>query len=105
MHSSSLHWSELRKITTDGRNTGRDPRLATSDARRESDESAVLWRYCLSRDTGMSLGNVVSRWREIYDGIHHCLSGRDEYRCDNEICVAEQFFVDDQFDSSDEMNF
>jgi hypothetical protein len=63
-------------------------------------------------------------WREICDGIQHCLEGRDEencdllemnqcdeeeeYRCSNGMCIPEEFFLDgdlDCLDWSDEMKF
>jgi hypothetical protein len=68
-------------------------------------------------------GVLCLDWREICDGTQHCLSGQDEencdllemnicddgeYRCDNGMCIPDQFFLDGEFDCldwSDEMQF
>ena len=67
-------------------------------------------------------GALCLDWREICDGVQHCLEGRDEencdllelnecdeekeYRCMNGMCIPDQFFLDgerDCLDWSDEM--
>ena len=67
-------------------------------------------------------GVLCLDWREICDGIQNCLEGRDEencdllemnqcdpekeYRCQNGMCIPQQFFLDgdlDCFDWSDEI--
>ena len=69
-------------------------------------------------------GVLCLDWREICDGIQHCLEGRDEencdllemnqchedeeYRCMNGMCIPQEFFLDGEFDCldwSDEMPF
>ena len=68
-------------------------------------------------------GALCLDWREICDGFQQCLSGRDEencdllemnqcdpdeYRCQNGMCVSEEFFLDGQrdcLDWSDEILF
>ena len=69
-------------------------------------------------------GVLCLDWREICDGIQHCLEGRDEencdllemnlchpdeeYRCMNGMCIPDGFFLDgdlDCLDWSDEMQF
>ena len=70
------------------------------------------------------LGLLCLDWREICDGIQHCLEGWDEencdllemnrcdeeeeYRCENGMCIPEEFFLDgdlDCLDWSDETQF
>ena len=62
-------------------------------------------------------GALCLDWREICDGIQHCLSGRDEancdllelnqcdqeeeYRCENGMCIPQEFFLDGQRDCLD----
>ena len=67
-------------------------------------------------------GVLCLDWREICDGIQHCQEGRDEencdllemnqcnedkeYRCENGMCIPQEFFLDgkrDCLDWSDEM--
>ena len=69
-------------------------------------------------------GMLCLDWREICDGIQHCLEGKDEencdllemnecdeaeeYRCENGMCIPQEFFLDgdlDCLDWSDEMPF
>jgi hypothetical protein len=68
-------------------------------------------------------GVLCLDWREICDGIQHCLEGKDEencnrlemnicdddeYRCTNGMCIADEFFLDGELDCldwSDEMAF
>ena len=68
-------------------------------------------------------GVLCLDWREICDGIQHCMSGKDEencdllemnrcdqdeYRCMNGMCIPDQFFLDGELDCldwSDEMPF
>ena len=55
-------------------------------------------------------GALYLDWREICDGIQHCLEGRDgekEYRRMNGMCIPDEFFLDGEFDCldrSDEMS-
>ena len=61
-------------------------------------------------------GVLCLDWREICDGIQQCLEGQDEencdllemnicdddeYRCDNGMCIAEEFFLDGEYDCLD----
>ena len=69
-------------------------------------------------------GVLCLDWREVCDGLQHCLEGKDEencdllemnqcdeeeeYRCMNGMCIPDQFFLDGEFDCldwSDEMPF
>ncbi|CAF4029492.1 unnamed protein product [Rotaria sp. Silwood1] len=79
----------------------------------------VVCYETLKCDSGM----LCLDWREICDGIQQCMSGideencdllelnqcdDDEYRCENGMCVPDQFFLDGEFDCldwSDEMQF
>ena len=62
-------------------------------------------------------GQLCLDWREICDGIQHCVEGRDEencdllelnecdekdeYRCMNGMCIPDEFFLDGEFDCLD----
>ena len=79
----------------------------------------ILCYETLKCDSGL----LCLDWREICDGVQHCLSGRDEencdllemnqcdedeYRCSNGMWIPEEFFMDgglDCLDWSDEMFF
>ncbi|CAF1561449.1 unnamed protein product [Adineta ricciae] len=68
-------------------------------------------------------GALCLDWRDICDGIQQCMFGfdeencdllemnsceNDEYRCENGMCIPEEFFLDGEFDCldwSDEMQF
>ena len=68
-------------------------------------------------------GVLCLDWREICDGVQQCMSGwdeencdllemnrcdEDEYRCENGMCIPDEFFLDgtiDCLDWSDEMRF
>ena len=72
---------------------------------------------------GCDSGALCLDWREICDGIQHCLEGKDEencdllemnvcddneYRCMNGMCIPEEYFLDGELDCldwSDEMPF
>ena len=64
-------------------------------------------------------GVLCLDWREICDGVQHCLEGRDEencdllemnqcdedeYRCANEMCIPAEFFLDGEMDCLDWSN-
>ena len=80
----------------------------------------VVCYETLECDSGM----LCLDWRNICDGVQNCLEGKDEencdllemnqcdeeeeYRCMNGMCIAEEFFLDGEFDCldwSDEMQF
>ncbi|CAF1392376.1 unnamed protein product [Rotaria sordida] len=68
-------------------------------------------------------GQLCLDWREICDGIQHCMFGYDEnncdilelnrcdddeYRCMNGMCIPDEYFLDGEYDCldwSDEMQF
>ncbi|CAF1972195.1 unnamed protein product [Rotaria magnacalcarata] len=70
-----------------------------------------------------NFGQLCIDWREICDGIQHCMYGNDEkncdilelnecendeYRCMNGMCIPDQYFLDGDFDCldwSDEIQF
>ena len=79
----------------------------------------ILCYPTLSCDSGL----LCLDWREICDGIQHCMYGHDEencdllelntcnddeYRCMNGMCIPDDYFLDGQLDCldwSDEMQF
>ena len=66
-------------------------------------------------------GVLCLDWRDICDGVQQCLEGRDgencdllemnqcdqdeEYRCENGMCIPQDFFLDGELDWYDEMQF
>ncbi|CAF1622912.1 unnamed protein product, partial [Adineta ricciae] len=75
------------------------------------------------KDVECDSGQLCLDWREICDGIQHCMFGYDEkncdllelnqcedgeYRCMNGMCIPDSFFLDGQYDCldwSDELSF
>ena len=93
------------------------------DMRQKNSEQVQIYGDVICYETlQCDSGLLCLDWREICDGIQHCLEGRDEencdllemnrcdeeeeYRCENGMCIPEEFFLDGQFDCldwSDEM--
>ena len=90
--------------------------------RKENTEKVQIYGDVICHETmKCNSGVLCLDWREICDGIQHCLEGRDEencdllemnqcdqdeYRCVNGMCIAEEFFLDGDLeclDWSDEM--
>ena len=88
------------------------------DMRRSDSQNVQIYGDIVCYDTlKCNSGLLCLDWREICDGIQHCLDGRDEencdllemnecdseeeYRCENGMCIPQEFFLDGEFDCLD----
>ena len=92
--------------------------------RKENPSKVQMYGDVVCYETlGCDSGALCLDWREVCDGIQNCLEGRDEencdllemnqcgedeYRCENGMCIPDEFFLDGEFDCldwSDELPF
>ena len=121
--SSSINGNRLSNRSTNTRDI--EERLRWQLVKRkENPEKVQIYGDVICYETlKCDSGMLCLDWREICDGIQHCLSGRDEencdllemnqcdddeYRCVNGMCIPDEFFLDGQMDCldwSDEMPY